>query len=64
MVYAHELNNPYSFTISIYSYILSGAILFGRWEDWNYLDGSYFCFISLSSIGFGDLVPGDRVVGL
>ncbi|XP_032590869.1 TWiK family of potassium channels protein 12 [Drosophila grimshawi] len=44
------------------SYILSGAILFGRWEDWNYLDGSYFCFISLSSIGFGDLVPGDRVI--
>lgn len=48
--------------IYLYSYILSGAILFGRWEDWNYLDGSYFCFISLSSIGFGDLVPGDRVV--
>ncbi|XP_030379176.1 potassium channel subfamily K member 15 [Scaptodrosophila lebanonensis] len=44
------------------SYILSGAILFGRWEEWDYLDGSYFCFISLSSIGFGDLVPGDRVV--
>ncbi|ALC40566.1 CG8713 [Drosophila busckii] len=44
------------------SYILSGAVLFGRWEDWNYMDGSYFCFISLSSIGFGDLVPGDRVI--
>lgn len=39
-----------------------GALLFGRWEDWNYLDGCYFCFISLSSIGFGDLVPGERVV--
>ncbi|BFG03897.1 TWiK family of potassium channels protein 7 [Drosophila madeirensis] len=43
-------------------YILWGALLFGRWEDWNYLDGSYFCLISLSSIGFGDLVPGDRVI--
>lgn len=45
-----------------FSYIVWGALLFGRWEDWNYLDGSYFCFISLSSIGFGDLVPGERVV--
>ncbi|XP_033252425.1 TWiK family of potassium channels protein 18-like [Drosophila miranda] len=43
-------------------YILWGALLFGRWEDWNYWDGSYFCLISLSSIGFGDLVPGDRVI--
>ncbi|XP_037826370.1 TWiK family of potassium channels protein 12-like [Lucilia sericata] len=44
------------------SYILWGALLFGQWESWGYLDGSYFCFISLSSIGFGDLVPGDRVI--
>ncbi|XP_011196553.1 TWiK family of potassium channels protein 18 isoform X1 [Zeugodacus cucurbitae] len=44
------------------SYILAGAILFSRWEAWDYLDGSYFCFISLSSIGFGDLVPGERVI--
>ncbi|XP_075166445.1 potassium two pore domain channel sandman [Haematobia irritans] len=44
------------------SYILWGAILFARWEEWKILDGSYFCFISLSSIGFGDLVPGDSLI--
>lgn len=43
------------------SYILLGASLFKAWENWDYLDGSYFCFISLSSIGFGDLVPGATV---
>ncbi|KAK2160908.1 hypothetical protein LSH36_125g05009 [Paralvinella palmiformis] len=43
----------------IAGYILSGAVLFTLWEkDWDYLEGSYFCFITLSTIGFGDFVPG------
>jgi hypothetical protein len=42
-------------------YICFGAVLFSEWEGWDFLDSSYFCFISLSTIGFGDIVPGDRV---
>lgn len=48
-------------TIFFYSYVCGGALLFSRWEDWKFLDGSYFCFISLSTIGFGDIVPGASV---
>lgn len=43
-------------------YISGGAVLFSLWEGWGFLDGSYFCFVTLSTIGFGDLVPGDSVV--
>ena len=40
-------------------YVLLGALLFGLWEpEWNVLVGSYFCFVTLSTIGFGDYVPG------
>ncbi|KAI3387502.1 hypothetical protein SNEBB_003074 [Seison nebaliae] len=40
------------------AYIFSGAVLFGAWENWTLLDGAYFCFITFTSIGFGDMVPG------
>lgn len=44
-------------------YISGGAMLFSKWEKWEFFDGSYFCFISLSTIGFGDFVPGSEILG-
>ena len=34
-----------------------GAFLYLQEEEWNFLEGVYFCFITFSTIGFGDLVP-------
>lgn len=59
---AQTITVPISVCVSIMvGYIMFGSMIFGMWEKWDQLDGAYFCFISLSSIGFGDFVPGERV---
>lgn len=45
----------------VVSYIVAGTFLFTAWERWPYLDSAYFCFITLTTIGFGDLFPAGRV---
>uniref|UniRef100_A0A1A9VCM9 Potassium channel domain-containing protein n=1 Tax=Glossina austeni TaxID=7395 RepID=A0A1A9VCM9_GLOAU len=39
------------------SYIISGAILFHKMQNWSVLEALYFCFTSLGTIGFGELAP-------
>ncbi|XP_014275573.1 two pore potassium channel protein sup-9 isoform X1 [Halyomorpha halys] len=39
-------------------YIIGGAFIFNKLENWTFIEGSYFCFTSLGTIGFGELIPG------
>jgi potassium channel subfamily K, invertebrate len=44
-------------------YLSAGAAVFDEWEEgWTFFDGFYFSFITVTTVGFGDLVPGDYLM--
>ena len=43
--------------ILLISIIIVPAVAFHAFEKWSYFESVYFCFVTLSTIGFGDFVP-------
>ena len=40
---------------------MAGGYLFNYFESWPVVTGIYFCYVTLSTIGFGDYVPGQNM---
>jgi len=43
--------------MSFLAYITLSTIAFGLWEDWSAIDALYFVIVTISTVGYGDLVP-------
>lgn len=43
-------------------YLVCGMLMFSSFEKWKKLDALYFCFVTLTTIGFGDMMPGSTLL--
>ena len=40
-------------------FLSCGSYVFTHYEKWSFFEAFYFCFITMSTIGFGDMVPAN-----
>jgi len=37
--------------------LAAGSVFYHYVEGWNWLDSTYFCFVTLATVGYGDFAP-------
>lgn len=47
-------------SILVIGWLLLGTFVFKSAEGWTFVESFYFCMVTLTTIGFGDYVPGAR----
>lgn len=52
-----DKNVPISLVLIVIAvYLFLGCVLFSAFNGWSYAKAAYFCFVSLATIGFGDII--------
>jgi voltage-gated potassium channel Kch len=44
--------------------IATGTVIFSLLEDWSVVDSFYFCVVTVTTVGFGDITPDTDVAKL
>ncbi|CEM17743.1 unnamed protein product [Vitrella brassicaformis CCMP3155] len=61
----NETRQYFKITVSltkIVLFLLSGAFFFSYFEGWTFLEGLYFCTVTITSVGYGDLTPSGEYI--
>ena len=58
---AHFIKLIVMFLFSVVFYMVIPASIIQSIEDWSFGESLYYCFITLTTIGFGDYVPGENM---
>jgi voltage-gated potassium channel Kch len=45
-------------------WVAMGTIIYSSYEDWSVIDSLYFCVMTLTTIGYGDLTPTSDIMKL
>ena len=47
--------------VALTIFLTVAALVFKIWErEWTFLDAFYFSFVTMTTVGFGDMVPSER----
>ena len=61
LLYDRTARSIWVYTVAV---VLLGAVIYHQLEGWDWLDSIYFVVITITTIGYGDLVPTKDITKL
>ena len=53
-----DVHKKFTFAIIVFIFLLAGGVYFYSYiEGWRYIDSAYFTVATVTTVGYGDIVP-------